>query len=364
MRRSITFRLLGRLPRASKLWSVPVLIVMALPAFGQTAPNGTRADVQQARANAAASTGRGSLVSRYAFGDADAGDGSNLGFAFTGMLPVYYNSNAETVPSGGTQTAETNPEFRLAWAKQLQQMPIKLTAMVDANSDRYARSNGVDGDVTYGTFRAQYVSGKNDQEFEPFISYTPKSTFTPTFADGTTATHDFTIGFDKAFNYDAMFRGICDDCKLSGPDSTGATVWSFGFTGALTRRLTNSGPASTIATASPSVAYSTVNIPNANATDAQWNVSLGTDISRRWYDASGGVTRMDWIVTPILTIEFVPPGRWFKGVNEDAREASRKSLGQPVIDFQVAFTRDSANQPGISYHQWSIGPLLKTAWKF
>lgn len=366
MRRSITFHLPGHFPRASRAWGVPILLLMSLPAFGQTAPNGTRADVQQARADAAVSTGRGSLVSRYAFGDADAGDGSNpLGFTFNALLPVYYNSNAETVPSGGTQTAETNPELRLGWTKQLQQMPIKLSALVDANSDRYARSNGADGDVTYGKFRTQYVTGYNDQEFEPFFQYNPQSAFNPTFASATTAQHNFTIGFDKAFNFDDKFRRIGGDSPIGiGGDTSAATVWSLGFTGTLTRRLTNGGADSTIATAAPSITYNLTNIPNSNTTDAQWNISFETDVSRRWYDTIGGTTRMDWVVSPILTVEFVPPGRWFKGVNELERENSRKFLGRPVIDFQIAFARDSSNQPGISYRQWAIGPMLKTAWKF
>jgi hypothetical protein len=358
MKRSITIRLL----LAAQALSAPLLLLTALPAVGQ---DGTRADIQQARADAAASTGRGSLVSRYAFASADAGTGPDLGLTLNGLWPIYYNSNAEAIPSGGTKTAETNPEFRLSWAKQLQQMPIKLTALVDANSDRYARSNGADGDLTYGKFRAQYITGNNDQEFEPFVNYGPKSAFTPTFEAGTTATHDFTIGFDKAFNYDYMFRRIGSNSPfgISG-DTSGATVWSFGFTGTLTRRLTNAGQDSIIATASPSVTYNLTNLPNANATDAQWNVSLGTNISRRWYDKSGSMTRMDWVVNPVLTIEFVPPSSWFKGVNEHDQDASRKALGKPVIDFQLAFAQDSSNQAAHSFHQWSIGPMLKTGWKF
>lgn len=173
MKRSITLRL----PLAAPALSAPLLLLMALPALGQNAASGTRADIQQARADAAASTGRGSLVSRYAFASPDAGTGQDLGLTLNGLFPVYYNSDAEAVPSGGTQTAEANPEFRLSWAKQLQGMPIKLTTLIDANSDRYARSNGADGDVTYGEFRAQYVTGNNDQEFEPFVNYGPKSAF-------------------------------------------------------------------------------------------------------------------------------------------------------------------------------------------
>lgn len=73
---------------------------------------------------------------------------------------------------------------------------------------------------------------------------------------------------------------------------------------------------------------------------------------------------MDWVVNPILTIEFIPPSSWFRGVNEHDQEASRKTLGKPVIDFQLAFAQDNSNQAANSFHQWSIGPMLKTGWKF
>jgi hypothetical protein len=360
MRRLTTFHL----PLASKAWSVLVLPLTTVSAFGQTATADTRADIQQARANAAASTGRGSLVSRYAFGDADAGQGTNLGFTFNALLPVFYNSNAEGAPVGGTRTAETNPEFRLGWTKQLTEVPVKLSALVDANSDRYAHSNGADGDVVFGKFRAQYVTGNDDQEFEPFISYAPKSAFASTFASPVTTQHDLTIGFDKAFNYDYAFQRI----GYGGPigrsgDTSSATVWSFGFTGTLTRRLTG-GADSTIATAAPSVTYNLTNLPNSNSTDAQWNISFETDISRRWYDSSNGVARMDWIVNPILTIEFIPPSSWFSGTNKLEQENGRKFLGRPVIDFQISFAQAKSNQAGSSFQQWAIGPMLKTAWKF
>jgi hypothetical protein len=87
-------------------------------------------------------------------------------------------------------------------------------------------------------------------------------------------------------------------------------------------------------------------------------------VSRQWFDNSGGVRRMDWTILPILTIEFVPPSTWFRGVNTLEQENTRKFLGGPVIDLQVSFARVDSSQPGIPYRQWQIGPMLKTAWKF
>ena len=179
---------------------------MALPALGQNAASGTRADIQQARANVAASTGRGSLVSRYAFASPDAGTGQDLGLTLNGLFPVYYNSDAEAVPSGGTQTAEANPEFRLSWAKQLQGMPIKLTTLIDANSDRYARSNGADGDVTtensaLNTSPATTIRIRTVRELQPKSAFSQPSR-TPQLQRTTLRSASM------SFNFDYMFRRI------------------------------------------------------------------------------------------------------------------------------------------------------------
>lgn len=334
---------------------------LAANAVAQGASSGVRGDIQQSRADAAASADRGSLVSRYAFGD-ETGGPDKLGFTFNFLAPFFYNSNAETANVNGTQTLEANPEVRLSTSKQLTSLPVKLSGLLDANSDRFARSNGADSDVIYAKLRAQYVtagSGGDDQEFEPFIQYRPEADFAPTFARTALTRQDFTVGFDKAFNFDVNFARA-----TSAPDTTRATVWSLGFTGTFTRRITDVGPSSYRLTGSPSITYNLTNLPNANTADAQWTIALGVDVSRRWYDQQNGFTRRDWLLSPTLTVEFLPPLSWFKGENKLERENTAKSLGRPKVVFQIAYSQLDSTKPNVPFRQWQIGPTLKTGWTF
>jgi hypothetical protein len=360
---------------AAVLLSAAGQVCLLAKAHGQATSLDSRLDAQQARTDAAAATGSGSLVSRYAFGETSVArspysdDGSpapTASFLFNFFLPVYYNSNAETVSTGGTQTFETTPEIRFAASKQLDQVPVKLSMLGDANSDRYASSNGANADAAYMKFRAQYNSKQNDQEFQPFFQYATTTAFMPTFSASMGTRNDFTLGFDKAFNFDYLFRTI------GGPespyefraDTSRATVWSFGFTGTFSRRLNDVGPSSYAAVAAPSVTYNLTNYPNANSADAQWHISFEVDVTRRWYDAVVGFERRDWKINPILTVEFVPPLSWFRGENKLQQDNKSKALGRPKIDFQVAFIEQDSNKSGSSYRQWTIGPMVKTAWNF
>src|SRR5262249_36235575 len=44
------------------------------------------------------------------------------------LAPIFYNSNAEAVGSGGTATAEGSPVVRVSMAGQLGTLPVRLTA--------------------------------------------------------------------------------------------------------------------------------------------------------------------------------------------------------------------------------------------
>jgi hypothetical protein len=334
-------------------------LIFAANAVAQGAANDARSDIQQFRADAAASADRGSLVSRYAFGDETAGEPGKLGLTFNFLAPFFYNSNAEAAHVNGTQTLEANPEARLSASKQLAGLPVKFLGLVDANSDRFARSNGADSDTIYARVRAQYVTGQDDQEFEPFIQYRPEADFAPTFSRTTVTKQDFTVGFDKAFNFDVNFAPA-----TSAPDTTRATVWSLGFTGTLTRRVTDVGPSSYRLTGSPSITYNLTNLPNANTADAQWTIALGVDVSRRWYDQQNGFSRRDWLLSPTLTVEFLPPLSWFRGENKLERENTAKAFGRPKVVFQIAYSQLDSTKPNVGFRQWQIGPTVKTGWTF
>jgi len=87
----------------------------------------------------------------------------------------------------------------------------------------------------------------------------------------------------------------------------------------------------------------------------QWSISLETDLTRRWYDASQGKRRRDWLATPVLTVEFTPPEAWLP---------TGSWRGAPVIDLQLYFTRQDSNHPDARFRQYGGGPILRTGWSF
>lgn len=342
--------------------AIPLLaaVISLLPPTGcaQSTNNDLRLDAQQARTDALTSIGWGTSVSWAAFVEPTrAGEATAQNYTFYFLAPILYNSNAEGVNSGGTGSAEVTPEVRLGWASPLSGHPIKLSALLDASSDRYPGASDANGDTILGKVRAQYATGGDDQEFEPFFEYSPRLAFEPTWGKRKATTQDVTLGFDKATSFDSDWTRI----KRPKMDSSRVCAWSLGFTGVVKRRFSDAAPDSWVATASPSVTWNRLtDDPKA----AQWNASLEVDVTRKLSDSQAGMTRRDTVTNPVLTVEFLPPLGWFSGMNELERDQRRTSLGRPRVDFQLAFGNDTANIPAKGFHQWTVGPSLKTSWKF
>ena len=90
----------------------------------------------------------------------------------------------------------------------------------------------------------------------------------------------------------------------------------------------------------------------------RWNVNWETNLVRRFHDVAAGQHRRDWIIESALTVEYKLPPEWFGG--QDVAER----LGAPALDFQVSHNRVSSNAAGRGYSQWTVGPVLKSSWKF
>lgn len=265
-------------------------------------------------------------------------------FTFSILAPLLFNSNALATQSNPTAAPEGNPELQLGWKHELNGMPIRLSALIDVNADRYANVAGADQDVTYAILKAKYFNAADDQAYEPFFEYSPSLTFDPTFAGHAVIQNDFSIGVDKAFNFAGHFSRLA-----AGPETSAAAVLSFGFTTKVQRRLQHSEGNSYALYLIPSISY---------VFSEQWNMSFEIDTIRRRYDSADGFSRRDWLISPVLTVEFQPPEQWFGGA---ARQAA---IGNPVIDFQLSFSQVSSNKSGASYNQWVAGPLLNTSWRF
>ncbi len=102
---------------------------------------------------------------------------------FNVLAPFGYNSNPEDLNHGGTQTLETSPFGNLSWAAPVANLPLRVTANVNSESDRYFRASDADLDKFGVAGRVQYVDPTNDQAFSPYVAIAPRWDYLPTFSD-------------------------------------------------------------------------------------------------------------------------------------------------------------------------------------
>jgi len=266
-------------------------------------------------------------------------------FRFNFLAPFAYNSNAEEIRVGGTPTLELSPVGNLSFAAPLFDLPVRLTANVVVENDRYIESRGADLDKIGGSVRLQYVDPNNDQSFSPYVAYAPRFDFIPTFADEVATRQDVNLGFNKRFNLDGNFQRI-----PFASDTAAASVWSFGLTVFGQRRFRDPTPSSSALFFIPSVSY---------VISEQWNASLAVEVIGRWFDADNAeFSRRDWEAQPIATLEYAIPAFVF-GAPETA-----ELFGRPALDLQTSFVKNWSNVPIRNYSQWTASAVIKTGWRF
>jgi hypothetical protein len=252
-------------------------------------------------------------------------------------VPLSYNSNPEEAPSGGPAALEADPEIELGWTRSLTSVPLKITARLRADTDRYVNVPQAGEDEASGSVKAAYYDADNDQAWAPFVSYKGSTIFDPTFSPWTETRNDFALGFDKYVNFDGDFNLLPPSQR-----SRAVAVWSFGVSAFVQRRLRTPGPDSTALYLVPSVTY---------ALTEDWIVSLFVNTRERWFDSvkspTSTTSRRDFEIEPILTIAYDP-----------------KFPGAPQIALQASFERRSSNLPDKSWNQWTIGPVLTASWRF
>jgi hypothetical protein len=189
------------------------------------------------------------------------------------LAPFLYNSNAEKASSGGTHTLEMSPVGNLSWAAPLFDLPVRLSANVRAETDRFVESNNADLDKLVGSLRAH--DSNNDQSFSPYFAYAPRKAFAPTFSREVETRHDLNLGFNKIFNFDGNFQGV-----PFASDTGAATVWSFGLTAFGQRRFREPTSSSYALFVIPSVSY---------VISEQWSASLAVEVIGCWFDCFAGI---------------------------------------------------------------------------
>lgn len=265
-------------------------------------------------------------------------------FTINGLVPMFFNSNAEAVTTGGTNSAEFSPILGVSWSTPVFDLPIRFTANARAEVDRFTQAPSVDFDKVALAGRLQFVDTSNDQAYSPYVSYVPRFDYTPFYKDWFATRQDLNFGVNKTFNFDADFRRVA----FSG-DTFAETVWSFGVTAGVQRRFRDPIPSSWAAFVIPSMTY---------VISPQWSMSLGIDTERRAFDSVNGFSQEDWFLEPILTVEFVMPERWFGSA------ATAAMIGRPALDFQVAYERNWSNVQAANYEIWHVGAALKLGWRF
>lgn len=265
-------------------------------------------------------------------------------FTISGLVPMFYNSNADAMPYVGTNSGEFSPVIGVTWSTPVFDLPFRFTANGRAEVDRFTQLPGADFDKLAVSGRLQYVDAGNDQAYSPYVSYAPRWDFAPFYRNWSATRQDVNVGVNKVFNFDAAFNRVA-----TAGDTFAATTWSFGVTAALQRRFRDPTPGSWAAFLVPSATY---------VFSPSWNVSAGVLLERRAFDAIAGISQEDWLIEPIATLEFVVPAAWFGSTS------TATAVGRPALDFQVAYEKNLSNVTGASFEVLHIGAALKLGWRF
>jgi len=262
------------------------------------------------------------------------------------LLPLFYNTDPNQT-AVGTPSLEVNPEARLTWS-QLLAVPVRLSALLDVNADYFTRraDAGANADMILGRLRAQYESGRDDQEWQPFAYWQPNLIFSHFFAQRVDTWNDLGLGVARYLDFGPGLRRL-----PAGANTRDPATLTLGLETSASRRFRDGGPASFAAFANPSLNWQV---------NAQWSFAAEAQLTYRWYERFLERERRDRLATPILTLEYLPPERWLPR----AGSGWARALGRPLIDLQVFFSQQASSIDLARFKQWGMGPVLRTAWRF
>ena len=195
-------------------------------------------------------------------------------FRFNFLAPLNFDSNAQEISSGGTQTFGTFPVGNLSWAAPVADLPFRVSVNARSEFKRFFDASDVDIDRLTFSGRLQYVDPTNDQAFSPYFAVTPRFSYLPAFSDQTEARQDFNFGFNKSFHFDGSFH-----LAPIAADTSAETVWSFGLTVFAQRRLRQPQLSSDALVLIPSVSW---------VISKDWNASFAVELLGRWYETRFG----------------------------------------------------------------------------
>lgn len=347
-------RSLGLLPLLLALAMLPGLLTLLppQPAAAQTAGNSQRAATQRTARAAIRRSLRDAIAPPEA---SQAGIGITTtaqrfaavqepppDWSFDTLLPLFLNTNPAQGPVQ-QPSFEVTPEARLSWSRRWDGLPVRFSALADASIDRFSRHDvraAADANIMTGRLRAQYESGTDDQEWQPFTGFLPTSIWSPGFARRLDVWQDIQMGVSKGWAWDRNGRRVA-----RAEDAEDHAAWVVNLTLAASRRFREAGPGSWATLFNPSVTWTPR--PHISA-------SVELDLWRRWYDPFDTVRRRDWLAIGVITLEYVPA----------ADSVAPHWLGGPVFDLQVFLAKQRSNLAFDDFRQAGVGPIFRTAWKF
>jgi hypothetical protein len=264
-------------------------------------------------------------------------------FTLNLLGPLQYNSNATASNRDGIAALEGNPDVRLTYATQLPGSNLRFTAQLRGDGEYFGplpRNQNIN--FLRLNFRTQYVAPDNDQAYSPYIAVAPRWTYEPLYATNIANRQDINLGVQKRFNFDGTFTRVPAAAR-TGSD----TVWSFGLNVFGQERLNDPSPGSKALIGVLSASY---------VISSQWSAALAVDLTRRWFDGINGVSRNDFVVEPIATVEYSLPSSWFGG--------NSSLFGNPAIDFQASGEQQYSNITRREFTAFYIGAAFKAGFRF
>jgi hypothetical protein len=259
------------------------------------------------------------------------------------LAPLNYTSNADWQRSGGTETLEGSPEVRLGLVTPVFDLPLRFSTSVAVEWDRFVESNPGEFDKVRPRAQLQYVDAENDQAFSPFLGFSPRWDYTPTFDDNFATRYDLNLGVSKAFNFG-------EGLALLPPSSNSSrdAGLRLGFTLIGQRRFRHPAPESWAFMFIPSVAY---------RISDDWSTALGIEMTRRWFESVNAVDQRNFTLEPVLALQYQIPESWL-GAD------TTSWLGRPRIDLFAGVEQNWSNVFRGQFTRAYAGMAFRTAWNF
>jgi hypothetical protein len=253
-------------------------------------------------------------------------------------VPFLYSSSVvrsdTDVVVGDTGDKHADPDLALEWSRQFSK--IKLSTLVAATLERYAKVREANTDTFTASVKAELTDGRSDL-FVPYFQYEQTMGFTPFFRKREDTLHDLALGFTSGIGFGKDW----DLIAYSKADEPGRSSLKFDVQAG--RRFADPRDLDRV--------FIEVNLDFVHTISEQWSVGVTPAFKARWYDNYFGELRRDYRPSVELKAEWTPG--WLT-----------KQLPEAAIEFIVLFERNYSNLADQRYKLWELGPTIILTSKF